>query len=213
LFVYDASLGNLLVDIVATDPTGKQSTSYSLDCQTPGGSVRHFGSIGTTGNPFLASVSVTGMNGNASIVPGGDVSAVVGGPFSAAPLGIFVLGHDRLSPALDLGAIGFPGSTLHVNPVATDTIFPMPPLGRWTATYPLPNDPTLTGMHLYSQALLVDAQAPGGFVTTKAQQITIGDAQMHSNHVRSPSPTSTGGTQDKTTGGGPVVRLGGPLFY
>ena len=82
-------------------------------------------------------------------------------------IGLVVHGFDNLlfAPGVylpfDLTLAGIPGCGLEVRPDVTAVELPVG--GAFTHVLALPNNPALTGLGLWSQALVIDGAAPNGF--------------------------------------------------
>jgi len=85
----------------------------------------------------------------------------------AVAIGLVVHGFDNLqfTPGVwlpfDLTLVGIPGCGLEVRPDATAVELPVG--GTFTHVLALPNNPVLSGLGLWSQALVIDGAAPNGF--------------------------------------------------
>ncbi|MFG0316943.1 MAG: hypothetical protein ACF8XB_06710, partial [Planctomycetota bacterium JB042] len=146
--------------------TGPEVTDYQLDfmveCVGAATSVPYgAGKPGTNGVPVLSS--------NAPPVLGGASDLTISnGLAGAGPVLLFV-GFSSTS-------LPFDGGALLVNPALTLTLPPLGPAGSLTLPAPLPPDPTLCGLSLFTQAMYADPAA-GGFnqsAQTNGLQWTFG---------------------------------------
>ena len=91
-------------------------------------------------------------------------------PFS---IGVMALGMLRLPAPLDLGIIGMPGCPLRISPDVTLTLVGAG--SSATMPFPVPFDPSLIGVQIFTQALSLDIGLnPFGFAISDAAVMLIG---------------------------------------
>lgn len=218
-FVYIASQGNLLIDIVG-DNAADAFPSYWLDAAEPGGSVTHWGQMGDDPNGdslYLSVASGTGLDLDpAQMVVGGTIYLFANRSFSQ-PAGLMGLSLTAMPAPLDLSSIGAPTNFLYIDPQA------LVPLS-WTQTFigfaaavalPTPNDLSLVGTIVYAQsAVLEPAANPYGAITSGAVEVRLGDPfeTMPVRQLDATDPNAVTGTLlDFSFGFGPA-RYGTAAF-
>ena len=184
-FTFTTANGNLLVDVVANNPTPANRTFYSVDAAVTGGSVERYGENGELSGSDNLTQQLAGTAGYTSLVPGGsfDVTTLTNFRFTQYP-GVQLLGLPLVSP-VDLTPIGAPGNWAYVDalgstPIApTDWIQPFIGFGQFvTKTTPIPNDPAAVGAVLAAQSVLLDTANSNPFplVTSEAGILKVGVA-------------------------------------
>ncbi len=146
--------------------TGPEVTDYQLDfvveCVGAAAAVPYgAGKPGTNGVPVLSSTAPPVLGGLSDLT-------ISNGLAGAGPVLLFV-GFSSTS-------LPFDGGALLVNPSLTLTLPPLGPAGSLTLPAPLPPDPTLCGLSLFTQAMYADPAA-GGFnqsAQTNGLQWTFG---------------------------------------
>lgn len=182
-FLFDASQGNLLIDVRADNPNLAPPT-YWLDAAEPGGSTVAFGEGGQLATFDTLALTVGGLAlGVVEAVP--PLALTIGRNidfrtelFATTPPGLLGLASSVLPQPLDLTPAGAPGNRLYIDPevllplVWTPTLF-----GTQEAriTVSVPNDPALVGVLVYGQSAVLDAANPLGLVTGNAVELRIGD--------------------------------------
>ena len=216
-FVSQASLGNLLVDITATGPNA--SSGYTLDSALPGGLGRPVGPTGLGVDPvnlvrLLVSANGATQGRFSGLVPGGAVTLIAEsrGP---AYSGDMFFGLAKFPTPIDLTALGAPGNEFHIDPIM-DLPFTMMSTGianRASVALPVPSNPGLLGIPIYSQAFVIEPAANAlGIVMLNGVEMTVGEAGNHPMRmVRGTDPLALTGSFNYTSGilGGPVVRFNG----
>jgi hypothetical protein len=90
-------------------------------------------------------------------------------------LAVMVIGWSRFSPTpVDLGFVGMPGCPLWISPDAQMGVVGAGHQALWQL--PMPDQVELVGLHLYQQALVLDAAAGNGFgaVVSEAAEMVVG---------------------------------------
>ncbi len=216
-FVFDVAQGNLLIDITATD-AAPSSTGFHPDSMLPGGSSVAFGTAAplSSGDQIRTVVNGSGPSGRYSgMVPGGQLDLALMSQWTPYS-GVLHLGFAELAQPLDMTFLGMPGSTLYVDSVASVPVALVPPMigfgNNWTATIPLPNDPTLAGLQLFTQPMIQDAAANStGWVLLEAQRTMIAENGSPLQQVTAQSSSDVIGKFAYVNGivGGAVVYLDG----
>lgn len=218
-FVYVASQGNLLIDIVGDNAAGA-FPSYWLDAAEPGGSVTHWGRTGDDPNGdslYMSVASGTGIDLDpAQMLIGGTIYFFVNRSFSQ-PAGVLGLSFAAMPSPLDLGPIGAPTNFLYIDPLA------LVPLS-WSQTFigfsaavalPTPNDLSLAGAIVYAQSAVAEPAAnPYGVITSGAVEVRLGDPfeTMPVRQLDADDPNAvTGKLLDFSFGFGPA-RYGTAAF-
>jgi len=89
-------------------------------------------------------------------------------------IAIMVIGWQQFSTPISLGFLGMPGCTLHTSLDGTALLAGQNGQAKWFL--PIPNQPSLVGLHFYNQALVFDPAAnPFGAVLSDAAEGVIGD--------------------------------------
>jgi alpha-tubulin suppressor-like RCC1 family protein len=90
-------------------------------------------------------------------------------------LAILAFGWNAIAP-LDLGFVGMPGCSLHVDPAAFVPLVGQGQQAVWEVA--VPDAPPFLGVRFYAQALVLDSGAPNGFgaVVGDAAEAVIGDS-------------------------------------
>ncbi|MFN3240099.1 MAG: hypothetical protein ACE37K_01160 [Planctomycetota bacterium] len=197
-FTFNASLGNLLIDIVGNNAAG-QSASYYLDAERPGGSATSFGDGPPLSNfdyPYVLA-TVAGGADPLQFVPGSTIDLIVSTSFSQPP-GVMALGTTGLNVPIDLGLIGAPGNEAYVDPILFTTLQWQGSFIGWNgiASVAVPNQPALVGTVLYGQGVLLDAPSNAlGLITTEAVEVRLGDASpLLSQQLDASDPAAATGT-------------------
>lgn len=191
-YVFDGSQGNLLL-IVETDDTSAVPPSYRLDAVN-----FTFGQATglTTGIDAQGCV----VNGESLTLACSEVSVTVGGSLTqtitssstgAFPLVAGAVGFDVQQ--VDLGSIGMPGCTSWpVSPLA-QFAFENGGGGYPAIVWTLPNDPSIEGLALASQALGIAASGLlGDSVTSNGVGSRIGGATGPANNMGMSFRSATG---------------------
>lgn len=222
-FLFDPSQGNLLLDLVVDGVSALPEIGW-LDAAEPGGGFTSFGHPGD--HPQFDTMTLRVDTGvvfdSLRIAPGNTIEFRAIRQFSAAP-GVLVLATSPLPQSVDLTPLGAPGNELFVAPEA------IVPLSTWTlglfgveTTLPLsvPNQPSLLGVVVRGQAIVIDPTANAlGLLTSDAVEVRIGDAAevLPARQLDGPPPPATAGflldfgaTQPRY--GMLAVRLEGAFF-
>ncbi len=215
-FAFTTTSGNLLIDVVATDPM-PASLNRTTDGALPGGVARFLGQSGPTSNPADRLQLLVAGNGPtqgrfSGIVPNGSLVLFV--QAQRAFPGVLWLGGEFSTP-IDLTPYGAPGNTAYVDPLLTiPFIMTGPGIGGFRATWTLnmPPNPS-TYAPISAQAFILDTPANTlGFVATNGQRMRIGDPLPHPmNQAHSSDPVAPTGFLQYTGGilGGAVTQLTG----
>lgn len=120
---------------------------------SPGNGARNPGSTNLrTSMPFLTMPDSypLALGANPRPVLGNNVVMTTTNIPAGSPLGIVVFSLSRLNPPIDLASLGMPGCQQHVG---TDTATAFLPVGTsGTLSFLVPNNPVLTGLHVYCQS-------------------------------------------------------------
>jgi hypothetical protein len=215
-FAYTAATGNLLIDVVATDPM-PASLNRSTDGALPGGQARVVGQSGQTSGAFDNLRLLVAGNGPtqgrfSGMVPGGSFVLFVQAARGFS--GLLWLGGEFPTP-IDLTSFGMPGNVAYVNPLATVPFTMTSGIGGFRASWTLnvPGNPGTALGQISAQAFVVDSPANMlGVVATNGQRMIIGDPLPHAlNQLNSNDPTAATGTLNYVSGilGGAVTQLFG----
>lgn len=233
-FVYDPTLGNLLIDITAVTVPSGTGVSITIDGSLPGGVCAEFGTTGPLSmpDPFAgvrlqcAGNSTTGQPGGrfVGLVPGDGWTIFARGipAYLATSPFAMMIGFGALSTPLDLSVLGAPGNELLFNPAV---IVPAPvvvsPVGGPTITQvlTLPADPFWEGQQINAQLAFIDIPANAlGVVTSNGVRMHIGQIGGNATHplnqVAASNATAATGFIRYTGGilGGAVLKVFGPTF-
>lgn len=209
-FVFTTANGNLLVDIVADNPTGGFPTHY-LDAVQAGGSATQFGEPGD--NPtfdFLNLIAHTGGSLDPHLISLGSTVEYSSTLSFTNPPGALALALQPTPGPIDLAFVGAPNQFAHIDPIGyvahswTQTFI------GYASTFSLivPNDPTWLDLRVFAQSVLLEPTAnPLGIVLSHAIETRIGDAQqvfLPMQQVDANDPAATSGTLlDFSFGGQP----------
>src|SRR5262249_33681522 len=203
-YSFDATQGNLLLRIQATDST-PTSGSYVVDAVAFSSGYGIVTDVEATGCPN-GPTSVTPRRANAAGVPGQSIDT----PFPVTPgVGALLVALSLDRADLDLTPFGMPGCTSRVGPtVAVQTLLPSPPAVPH-ALWPIPAAASLVGTPLFTQAA---ALTPGGAppALSNTEGLRIGASQV--TPIHSSMAFWTGSLYVQFTNSSelmPVVRLNG----
>ena len=177
-FLYQAALGNLLIDIQGLNPVcfGLCST-YWLDSTTAGGSTTQLGQAGDRpgGDAPILWLSTPGGQEPLEITIGNNIefkTRLAGG----GPPGLLALGTSAPPQPIDLGPLGAPTNLLWIDP-----IFTVPHAWNTSLGFEsrfligIPSQATLVGVLLYAQSMIFDPNANAlGVVVSAAATGWIG---------------------------------------
>lgn len=177
-YFYDASLGNLLIDIVGNNAPGQLPT-YWLDAVQGGGAASWFGAAGDNpGGDFLNLVvgTANGLDPR-QLSPGQTIDFSSTLSFTSPP-GVLALGAFGFPTPIDLGPIGAPTHSLYVDPLVLVPHSWAQSFIGWYSTFSLsvPNNPLLVDVVLYAQSALFDPTANAlGLLTSGAVEVRLGE--------------------------------------
>jgi hypothetical protein len=203
-YSFDATQGNLLLRIQATDTTPVPG-NYQVDAVAFSVGYGIVTDVEATGCPSGAT-SVSLVTANASVVAGRSIDTTLTVSPGVGAL-LVALSLDRADQ--DLTPFGMPGCTSRVGPtLALQTLLPAPPAvphARW----PIPAAPAFVGTPLFTQAL---ALSPGGAppALSNAEGLRIGASQT--TPIKSTMAFWTGSLYVQFANSSelmPVVRLDG----
>jgi len=203
-YAFDATQGNLLLRIQATDSTAVPGI-YLADAVAFSAGLGIVTDVDATGCPSGAT-SLSLLTSNASVVAGRSIDTTITVTPGVGAL-LVALSLDRADQ--DLTALGMPGCTSRVGPtVAVQALLPSPPAVPH-ALWPIPAAPVFVGAPLFTQAAaLSPAGAPPALSNTEG--LRIGAAQM--TPIKATMAFWTGSLYVQYTNNGeqmPVVRLTG----
>jgi hypothetical protein len=203
-YAFDATQGNLLLRIQATDFTSVPGI-YLVDAVAFPAGYGIVTDADATGCPSGAT-SVSLLTANASVVVGRTIDTTLTVTPGVGAL-LVALSLDRAD--LDLTPFGMPGCTCRVGQtLAVQTLLPVPPTVPH-AHWPIPAVPAFAGTPLFTQAA---ALSPGGGppALSNAEGLRIGASQV--TPIKSTMAIWTGSLYVQYTNYGeqmPVVRLDG----
>jgi hypothetical protein len=203
-YPFDATQGNLLLRIQATDST-PVSGSYLVDAVAFSVGYGIVTDVEPTGCPNGAA-SVSLATANASVVAGRSIDTTLTVTPGVGAL-LVALSLDRAD--LDLTPFGMPGCTSRVGPtLAQQTLLPAPPAAPH-ALWPIPAAPAFVGTPLFTQAA---ALSPGGAppALSNTEGLRIGASQA--TPIKATMAAWTGSLYVQFTNSlelMPVVRLDG----
>lgn len=177
-FLYSASQGSLLIDIVGNNAAGS-FPSYWLDAAEPGGSATSFGRAGDNATfDNLNLLVATGQDLEPRRISVGNNVDFISTLSFTQPPAVFALGTTALTPPFDMTPLGAPTNELYIVPEA---IVPL----AWTQSFigyfatvslPVPNVPSLVGVLLYGQSAIVEPTSNQlGIVLSGAVEVRVGD--------------------------------------
>jgi hypothetical protein len=180
-YLYDGTIGNLLIDIVGNNPPA-QAAAYWLDAVQRGGAATTYGQAGD--NPSFDFLNLNVSTGNSLeptlLIPGASIDFNSGLMFTSPP-GVLVLGILGLPIPIDLGLLGAPTHSLYVDPLVITTHSWTQSFIGWYSTFSLavPNNPLLADVVIYGQSALFDATANAlGLLTSAAVEVRLGNPQL-----------------------------------
>jgi hypothetical protein len=205
-FVYQRSMGNLLLDFDIADVPTSSSYTIPLDADTPGGaSSRTLGVGGRLSNSFQVEAQIYNVT---RMHPGGqiEIGALPWGIAGLALFGSSITQWGSLRLPLDLTPFGAPGNSLYVSPDLM--LLLLPRYGGYTsAILPIPNQQSVVGVVLFIQTMHPDAAANAlGWVFSAGREIRIGDVTSPMLQIFG---LRTSATASYVSNGAPTVRLQG----
>lgn len=180
-YPFDGATKNLLMQVETADAVVPPSTwavdSISTNKSVIGGLQAKIGTLCTYSSQQLK--MTLGNTQAQTAVPGGSISYTLTSTSTGSwPTVIAILGATNASPGfpIDLTPFAMPGCSLHVDPVATQTVLEGV-TGYPGVSWPIPSLPTLQGGSVYVQNLgLNTLTSLVGAVTTDAFAVTLGNA-------------------------------------
>lgn len=210
-FTYDPTKGNLLLELEAPGTTSFGPYYFDAHLQSP--SVGSWSPFGRTG-PWSEAPRIQNT-AEWTLKPGGSAAAAVSGIKANYPA-VMIWGGSAsdwgpVKLPLDLTPFGAPGNDLNVS---ADLMLPLT-LIQSGQTYvgqqsiPIPNDNSLLGAQVYTQALFVDASAnKGGIVLSQGLVMQLKTAGYGVQMLQNNDSTAATGFKG-TSGEALVVRLDG----
>jgi hypothetical protein len=203
-YTFDATQGNLLLRIQATDSTPVTS-GYLIDAVAFSVGYGIVTDVESTGCPN-GGASVSLATSNASVVAGRSIDTTL---TISAGIGALLVGLSLDRADTDLTPLGMPGCTSRLGPtIAVQTVLPTPPVVPH-AMWQIPAAPAFVGIPLFTQAA---ALAPGGGppALSNSQGLRIGSSQVLP--IKATMAFWTGSLYVQFANNSelvPVVRLGG----
>jgi hypothetical protein len=171
-FTYDASLGNLVIEIETSYLSGgQQSWAADTVSRTPGGASFQILASGCDG------LSAQFLGSTNTLVPGGSLSFALSHTPALNMSGGSILGNQSAGFPLDLGFIGSPGCNLQFWPLVEKpaSVSGVQFTSSGVATWSIPQNPILSGLSFDHQVYLFEPQPLGGQIKlSTAHRVRIG---------------------------------------